>query len=1248
MKRYKAFSPDTQGKRPGIFVYRFIAGLALLLSACQSDPTGTDAANAGDKQTRAVFFPPVGQVINGQNGDPIQAALVDVDQNGFSDGLDFDGDGFADMGMSINAVNTATGVKIKGTDIDGDGRIDYFLAIGPDGTVEFSTDIGDFGDDLVILSRQPLNYELEIPLAESTSNTGSAFVDNDGDGQADLVDTNRDGSSEGGLLLVATDPATGANITGKDLNGDGEPDYLLMVNPDGTISFYTTLAQLEESIGNSVNTVSEPALVWGDPTRTAGNILNLPTNQGFRQPVVLADTDQDNQPDGFRFTPGGPLRAAFLPVSGTALRGLDFNNDGNPDGYLLLDEQGAPYMNSAPDGQGSDLRIIRDAFATPLGIDTSGNGEFDIYFPPDPAKLIPAGAQIQIKYGDSQVNMTSRDRDGDGTPEGLDLDGDGVADARFAPPALSNILGLDQDEDGVSDFFLIKDASGQYRLNNWPDSQGANLRFATDGSGNITGVDIAGDGSQFQALARSSQDMVTPTTVSLSPPSIVLNQNLSMTPITAESDGNFVLYSVSPDLPNGLSLDPISGRVSGTPTSSLVTTDFTITATNNLGSSNATLQITINEAPVSDSLPTPVIHYQIDESAGDSLTTLLNTGTGGQSGSVSGGVSWAADHAGNNQRALFLDGVDDNITVSGFTGISGTNSRTISVWVKTENNFAGDGGIYIICVWGSQVFGQQWKVYINDDTGLGKPGAVGVGVWNGRKVGQTVVADGRWHHIAVTWEDDGSPDISDAVLYIDGQPDTFSSDQSQTVNTDSAGDVVIGSSGDGNNYFRGKLHDFRIYDQVLGADAVKRISARVPTGLLAWYPLDGNADDYSGQGLDGVVYLADDSADRYGRSTAAYDFDDSATDQKNITSAPVGGSAGLTDASISIWFKMPGDVAGNHDYLISRDAAGTNPGDFSIRLNASTGKLEAIDQYNGVSLFSAASLENDTNWHHVLFTLDATNGYKLYIDGTLEDSYATTGNTIWNNNENLTLGRGSSGDKNFRFTGLLDDVRIYDRALTAGELQALIFEPDRNLVAYFPLDGNGRELVAENNATAYNGVTATTDQSGLASGAVALNLASSQYLKTGSNTGISGTTPRTLTFRSKAVSTTVTSIEHQVAWGPAVDYQTFGTFTDPFTNNIFFYGHGTGLGDIDTGTGQSTNWEFWAVTFDGVNVAVYKNGNLVSQEARALNTVDGPLYIGAKDLTGSPTSFYNGSLDEVRLYDRVLPPAEISTLASGL
>ena len=123
----------------------------------------------------------------------------------------------------------------------------------------------------------------------------------------------------------------------------------------------------------------------------------------------------------------------------------------------------------------------------------------------------------------------------------------------------------------------------------------------------VTARDTAGQPVTQAFAVTVSGDAVPVAAPDISPsvPALIATQAVAITPITidAAAGGAVDSYSISPDLPAGLFIDPSSGEISGTPTAVAGEQIYTITATNTTGTGTASVTITVNAAAVADTAP---------------------------------------------------------------------------------------------------------------------------------------------------------------------------------------------------------------------------------------------------------------------------------------------------------------------------------------------------------------------------------------------------------------------------------------------------------------------------------------------------------------------------------------------------------------------------------------------------------------------------------------------------------------------
>lgn len=93
---------------------------------------------------------------------------------------------------------------------------------------------------------------------------------------------------------------------------------------------------------------------------------------------------------------------------------------------------------------------------------------------------------------------------------------------------------------------------------------------------------------------------------------------------------------------------------------------------------------------------------------------------------------------------------------------------------------------------------------------------------------------------------------------------------------------------------------------------------------------------------------------------------------------------------------------------------------------------------SGFTTISTNTYLAGTGWHHVAATFDDTsNLVYVYIDGNIVVAAATIQSISYTQNPDSFIGKASSASTAYDFTGKLDDVRVYNRALTATEIKTL-------------------------------------------------------------------------------------------------------------------------------------------------------------------------------------------------------------------
>ncbi len=202
-------------------------------------------------------------------------------------------------------------------------------------------------------------------------------------------------------------------------------------------------------------------------------------------------------------------------------------------------------------------------------------------------------------------------------------------------------------------------------------------------------------------------------------------------------------------------------------------------------------------------------------------------------------------------------------------------------------------------------------------------------------------------------------------------------------------------------------------------------------GLVAEYRLDGNAQDSSGNERHGTVSGAVSGVDRFGRHGGAMHFD-GIDDYVVVDPAPRLQSSGFT---LSVWcrYDVHAQPEGWCHAIVSQDGHHQR-------------RVFQLSTYDSSITFHRFLTEPDLYidsplragyWYHIVVAYEARR-FRLYKNGELISEME--GNFAIADDEPLYIGRKSTDEPYFYYRGLIDDIRLYNRALREGEIIALFRE----------------------------------------------------------------------------------------------------------------------------------------------------------------------------------------------------------------
>jgi hypothetical protein len=206
-------------------------------------------------------------------------------------------------------------------------------------------------------------------------------------------------------------------------------------------------------------------------------------------------------------------------------------------------------------------------------------------------------------------------------------------------------------------------------------------------------------------------------------------------------------------------------------------------------------------------------------------------------------------------------------------------------------------------------------------------------------------------------------------------------------------------------------------------------------GLVAYYPFNGNANDASGSLMNGIASGVTEASDRFGISGRSYGFNGS---DAVVTVAPLS-SVNLPELTLSAWVK-PTVFPSVQGSIINKWAGYSySLEDYGLMLLSDL-RVHLGNGRHGVGAIAVVSTNRLAlgKWHHVVGAIDSGGKGRIWVDGVLRGE-ANILPLLPPATAPVRLGqmRGVNGSILDNFNGSIDDVRLYNRALSVSEVRQL-------------------------------------------------------------------------------------------------------------------------------------------------------------------------------------------------------------------
>jgi len=391
-----------------------------------------------------------------------------------------------------------------------------------------------------------------------------------------------------------------------------------------------------------------------------------------------------------------------------------------------------------------------------------------------------------------------------------------------------------------------------------------------------------------------------------------------------------------------------------------------------------------------------------------------NDESGNGNNGTNNGATLTTDRFGNTNSAYNFDGINDNIGLGNFFNYT---SFSISMWVKPGNQNG-----HAVIIDNNHASSNNWVFQtISNFSNNG---------YNFINSNEVLLSTNNWNHVILSYS------LGVVRVYLNGNLVT---ETPWSLNYNNSPSLFLGYWQAANaRFWKGDMDDIGIWNRALTQQEITNIfnsslpqtaclPANVPTtGLVGYWPFCGNANDESGNGNNGTNNGAALTTDRFGNTNSAYNFSGGSSVNVPMTLL----LHNLPVRTFSCWFNANGAQNGGRIYETTYLNGGIGMYNGNV-LDAwySNGTYEC-----NVTNINAGNLNE---WHNLVYVTDSNTGLgSIYLDGVFiasRNGLPSTSPSNWLNNF-LRFGLGAQGES---FNGIIDDIGIWNRALTQQEITNL-------------------------------------------------------------------------------------------------------------------------------------------------------------------------------------------------------------------
>lgn len=414
--------------------------------------------------------------------------------------------------------------------------------------------------------------------------------------------------------------------------------------------------------------------------------------------------------------------------------------------------------------------------------------------------------------------------------------------------------------------------------------------------------------------------------------------------------------------------------------------------------------------------------------------------------------------------------------------------------------------------------------------------------------------------------------------------------------------------------------------------------------LVSWYAGEGDASDVKNLNNGTLVGGAGFAAGLVGQ---AFSFNGAGQ------YVSIADSASLRPASVTVEAWVNPSVLNSIGHIVAKQNGGGSCDSYVLWLTSGQLHGAVCDSASSGTQIDGPTLPANT-WTHVALTYDQANrATTLYVNGAqVARNGGSVGSLNYDASPVLIGADNQGGGITDFFAGLIDEPAIYDRALGAGEINAIyqagaagkcrtqtcVAAPP-GVLAWYKGENSTSDFQGGHSASAPNGVSYVAGEVGQA-----FSFAGNQYLVAADNPAVHGPSYTVGGwFRLDSSGGVQCFVCKPVGPGTSDSFALFAS------GGTLYFAASTAASDHSASTGVAPavgQWFHFAETYDAATqtATAYVNGVASGTINTAVEFDGQPLYIGADTDNGPPQTFLNGAADEVQVYNRALSPTEIAAI----